>query len=212
MKRRLLTPRHREHDRRGHHFLARRLVEWRAGARDDVRIAGGVHDASRQDGLAARLALGDDAADGTLPQDRRDERAMQHRQHARLLHQHVRDVLEHLGVERMADRLRLRHRSAHRLGPLLELDADAFAVDGLFVPVPGEALDADLRDVAAEAAVALEERRLHTGPGRRQRSREAAGSAAHHEHLGLVDDVDLACRFSDALHGRSSRSAALRAR
>ena len=117
------------------------------------------------------------------------------------MHQHVRDVLEHLGVERVADRLRLRHRRAHRLGPFLELNADAFAVDRLLVPVPGEALDADLGDVAAETAVALEQRGLDAGTSRGQRCREAAGgSAAHDEHLSLVDDVDLACRFSDALH------------
>ena len=187
-------------------------MHWRTGACHDVRVPGGVDDAPCKDRLAARLALGDHARDDAIPQDRRDERTMQHRQHPGFLHQHVRDVLEHFGIERMTDRLWLRHRRAHRLGPFLELDSDAFAVDRPFVPVPGESLDPHLRDVAAEAAVAFEERRLRAGAGRRQRCREAAGPAPHDEHVGLVNDVDIACRFSDALHYRSSRSGALQAR
>ena len=93
--------------------------------------------------------------------------------------EHVGDVLEHLGVERMAQRLRLSALAAPiASGALLELAADAVAVDGLLVAIPGEALDADLGDVAAEAAVALEERRLGAGARGRERRRQAAGPAA----------------------------------
>ena len=74
----------------------------------------------------------------------------------RLLDQDIGDVLEHLRVERVADRLRLRHCRAHRLGSLFELDADSFAVDGTRVAVPGEAFHTDLSDIAAKAAVSLE--------------------------------------------------------
>ena len=74
--------------------------------------------------------------------------------------EHVGHVLERLGVERVAQRLRLGLRGAHGLGALLELASDALAVDGLLVPVPGQPLDPDLGDVAAEAAVAVDERGL----------------------------------------------------
>ena len=132
--------------------------------------------------------------------DGRDELAVQHRLHAGLLHEHVGDELEHLGVERVADRLRLGHCGAHGPGALLELDADALAVDRRLVPVPREALDADLRDVAAEAAVPLEQRRAHAGARAGERRREPTGPAADDEHVGLVDYVDLACGFRDSVH------------
>ncbi len=63
-----------------------------------------------------------------------------------------------------------------------------------FVAVPADALDPDLGHVPAEAAVAVEERRLRAGPSGRERSREAARAAADDEDVGLVDDVDLAGR------------------
>ena len=46
---------------------------------------------------------------------------------------------------------------AGRLRSLLELDADALGILGLFVAIPGGAFDPDLGDVAAEAAVTFEE-------------------------------------------------------
>ena len=136
--------------------------------------------------------------------DRRDELAVQHRLHAGLLHEHVGDELEELGVERVADRLRLRHRSTHRLRALLELDADALAVDRGLVPVPREAFDADLRDVAAKTAMALEQRRARAGASGCQCRRQPAWPAADDQHVGLVHDVDLARRFSDSLHRSSA--------
>ena len=58
---------------------------------------------------------------------------------------------------------------------------------GLLVPVPGEALDADLGDVAAEAAVPVEQR----CPGARPRGAEgraqATRPAADHEDIRLED-------------------------
>ena len=137
---------------------------------------------------------------GALLQDGCDELAVQHRLHARLLHKHVGDVLEELGVECVTDRLRLWHGGAHGLGALLELDPDTLAVDRRLMPVPREALDPYLRDVAAEAAIPLEQCRAHAGARAGERRREPAGPAADDEHVGLVDYVDLACGFRDSEH------------
>ena len=172
----------------------------RARARRDVGIAGRIDHPRREDCLASRLALDDHSADRPLLQDGRDKLAVQHRLHARLLHEHVGDELEQLGVERVTDRLRLWHCGAHGPGALLELDADALAVDRRLMPVPREALDAYLRDVAAEAAIPLEQRRAHAGARAGERGCEPTGSAADDEHVGLVDYVDLACGFRDSEH------------
>ena len=99
------------------------------GARRDVGIAGGIDDALGEDRLAARLALGDHAANRAVLDDRRDAQPVQQRRDAGFLNQYVRDPFEHFGVERMAQRLRLGHCRSHRLGARLELDADAFAID-----------------------------------------------------------------------------------
>ena len=38
---------------------------------------------------------------------------------------------------------------------------------------------------------------VRAGTGRRERRGQATGTTADHEHVGLVDHVDLACRFGD---------------
>jgi len=181
-------------------LLLRRLAHRRAGARRHVGIAGCIDDALGENRRATGLALGDDAADDAVAHDRRDEHAMQHRLHARLAQQCVGDVLEHFRVQRVADRLRLRVRRTHGLGALLELDADAFAVDSTFMPVPGEALDADLGDVAAEAAVALEQQRAGAGAGGRERRGESARPAADDQNPGFRDDLGRAGGLLDPIH------------
>ena len=205
MKRRLLTPVI-ENMTDADIISSRGVLRTGAPARA-ATSASPVQSTTRCARIASRPALLSVMTPRIAPsrEDRRDEQSMQHRLDARFLHQHVGDPLEHLRVERVADRLRLRHGRAHRLGALLELDADAFAVDRLLVPVPGEALDADLRDVAAEAAVALEQRGLHAGARGRERRGEAARAAADDEHLRLVDDVDFARGFSDSLACRAAR-------
>ena len=160
------------------------------------------------------LALGDHAADDSVLDDRRDELAMQERLDPGLLDHDVRDVFEHLGVERAAGRLGLGRRRAHRRGPILELPADALAVDRLLVPIPGEALDADLGDVAAEATVTLEEGRAGAGPCGAEGGSQATRTATHDQDIGLVDDVDGAGGLGDSLrigrgrmtHGTGPRS------
>ncbi len=78
--------------------------------------------------------------------------AVQQRSDAGLLHQGVGHPLEHLGVERVTQRLRLGHGRAHGLRALLELDADPFAVHRAFVAVPGKTFDPHLSDVAARSS------------------------------------------------------------
>ena len=125
---------------------------------------------------------------------------MQQRRDAGLLHQRVGDPLEHLGIERMTQGLRLGHRRAHGLGALLELDADAFAVHGVLMPIPGKALDAHLGDIAAEAAVAVDQCGAGAGAGRGQRRRKASRTAADHEHIGFQDHIDRAGGFKNLIH------------
>ena len=42
------------------------------------------------------------------------------------------------------------------LGPLFEFDADPLDIDSLFLPVPRDALDPNMGEIAAKAAVALD--------------------------------------------------------
>ncbi len=60
------------------------------------------------------------------------------------------------------------------------------------MPVPGETLDADRRDIAAKTAEALEQRHRDPGTRRADRGGEPAGTRADNKDIGLVDDVDLA--------------------
>ena len=94
-------------------------------------------------------------------------------------------------------RLALGVRRPHRPCPVLELAPDAFAVDRVLVAVPAEALDADLGDVPAEAAVAIEQGRPRAGTGGAQGRPQAARAAADDEHVRLVDDVDRSGGFAD---------------
>ena len=100
----------------------------------------------------------------------------------------------------MAQRLRLGHGRTHGLGARLELDADAFAVHGVLMPIPGKAFDAHLGDIAAKAAVAVDERGAGAGASRAQRRGEAAGTAADHEHIGFQDHIDRAGGFKNLTH------------
>src|SRR6202034_661239 len=92
------------------------------------------------------------------------------------------------------------HRRAHRLGTLLELDADASAVHRMLVAVPGEAFDSHLRDIAAEAAVAVDEGGAGAGTRSGQRRGETARAAGDDENIGFQNDVDRAGGLSDLLH------------
>ena len=125
---------------------------------------------------------------------------MQHGLDPGFLHQDVGDVFEHLAVERIARRLRLGHRGPHRPGPLLEFDADAFAIDGFAMPVPGEAFDPHLRDIAAEAAVAIHQHGCRARAGGGEGGREARGSAADDQNVGFGHHIDVAGRFVDLFH------------
>ena len=89
------------------------------------------------------------------------------------------------------------------VGAALELDADALDVDRTLVPVPGDALDADLGDDAAETAEALDQGRVSAFARGADGGREAAGAAAHHKHLGLQQDRGRACCFVDLVHATS---------
>ena len=69
---------------------------------------------------------------------------------------------------------------------------------GLLVAVPGHALDADRGDVAAEAAEALDQGHVDTGTRGGECGRQTGRARTDDQHVGLVDDVDLAGRLGDA--------------
>ena len=75
---------------------------------------------------------------------------------------------------------------------------------GLLVAIPGHALDPDRGDVAAEAAEPLDQRHLDPGPCRGQRGGKTRRAGADDQHVGLVDDVDLAGGFGDGAEGRAA--------
>jgi hypothetical protein len=148
-----------------------------------------------------RLALGDDAADRVMLHDRCDAQPMQQGRDAGLLDQHIGNPLEHLGIECVGERLRLRHCRAHGLGACLEFDADALAIHRMLVSIPGEPLHAHLRDVAAEAAIPIDQCRARTGSGRGERRRKTTGSAADDQYIGFQNHLEHAGGFGDRLHG-----------
>jgi hypothetical protein len=76
----------------------------------EVRVAGGVDDATGQHRFAAGLGLRDHAAHRAVLHHRSDDQAMEHRRHPGLLDQEVGDDLEALGVDLVRLRLALRHR------------------------------------------------------------------------------------------------------
>ena len=168
-----------------------------AGPRRHVGVPGRVDDPARQDRLTTGLGLGDDAGDLLAVHQRCDELAVQHRVDARLLDQSVGDQLEAFGVEFVGQRLAFGHGCAHLLGALLELPSDAAGLHRLLAAVPGEALDADRGDVPPEAAEPLDKGHSHTGARRRQGGGQATRTRPDDQHVGLVDDVDLAARFGD---------------
>ena len=102
----------------------------------------------------------------------------------------------------MADRLWLGHRCAHSLGALFKLAANAFAVDGGGMAIPGEAFDADLRDIAAEAAIAFKKCGFDTGARRSQCCRQPTGAGADNKHIGFADHVNLPRGFFDGTRHR----------
>ena len=158
---------------------------------------GGVDDALGKDGLAARLALGDHAPNDAVVHDGRHAQAVQQGRDSGFLHQRIGHPLEHLGVEGMTQGLRFGHGRAHGLGPLLELDANAFAINRLLVAIPGKALDPHLRDIAAEAAIAVDEGGARAGAGGRERRRQASRAAADHQDVGFQDHIHRTAGFND---------------
>src|SRR3569833_1529057 len=133
---------------------------------------------------------------------------MQQGRYPSLLDQRVGRPLEHFGIERLADGLRLRHGRAHCLGPLLELDTNALAVHRFLVAVPGEAFHADLRNIAAEATVAVQQRSSRTSPGGRQ----STGTAADYQDIRFQDDIDRPGRLIDSLHELETSTVKLQSR
>ena len=109
----------------------------------------------------------------------------------------VGDELETLGVELVRLRLALGHSGAHLEGPGLELAPDAVRLDRLLVAIPRHPFDADSGDVAAEAPEPLDESHLDTGACSGECGSETGWAGADDQHVGLVDDIDLAGRLGD---------------
>src|SRR5829696_9244372 len=149
-------------------------------------------------GAPARCATSaSPVASMTTFESRRDKQAVEHRHDARLLHEAVGHQLEALAVELIGERLALRYRGAHRLGAFLELPPDASGLDCRLMAVPGEPLDPDSRDVAAEASEAFDEAHLRSRPRRRECCSKPARAGTDHQDLGATDDLDLSSRLGE---------------
>ena len=154
--------------------------------------------------MAPGLRLDDHADDRVVLDDRGDDHSVEQRLDPCFGDHVVGDVLEPLGVEGVAVALGFGLGCAGRLRPLLELDADALGILGLFVAIPGEALDPDLGDVAAEAAVTFEEKHRYPGAGGTDCGGEATRSGADHEDVGVCEHLQGAGGFGDhTVDGRS---------
>ena len=68
----------------------------------------------------------------------------------------------------------------------------------VLVAVPRHPFDTDGRDVAAEATEAFDQGHVDAGACRSKCRGKACRARADDEHIGLVDDVDLASRLGDA--------------
>jgi hypothetical protein len=183
-----------EHDRGCLHLLDRRLAGRRTRTVGYVSVARTVDNPVGQDRLAAGFGLHDHSRHGVAVHDRSGERAVQQGAHSGLLDEPVGDHLEALGVDLVGQGLRVGCRSAHGLRTLLEFTPDAPGLDGRLMPVPGQALDADHGEVAAEAPEPFQQGDLGAGPRRRDRRGETAGAAADDKHLGAMHDVDPCAR------------------
>ena len=199
----LVDARHRKHHRHAHHLFARGFEHRCARLCRDVGVAGGIDHAPGQDRLAPGFAFSDNATNFPVLHDGRNKHTVQHRVDIGLGHQHIGNIFERFGIERVADRLRLGQGRAHCLGAVFKFAADALAVDRCGVAIPGKAFDPDLRDIAAKTAIAFDQRGLRPGAGRSERSGKATRARSHHQHIGFVDDIDLPGGFGYGLgHGR----------
>ena len=167
----LINAAHGKHHRDRHHFGLGRLKGRGPGPVGNIGIARGINHPLGEDGFAPGLALGNNAANFAVLDNGRDKHAVQHGLDARLFDQDIGDIFKRFGIERMADGLRLGHGRTHSLGPLFEFAANAFAVNGLRMAIPGKALDPDLGNIAAKTTITLEQGGLDPRPGRGQRRR-----------------------------------------
>ena len=198
---------HREHDRHRHHLFARQLEAVSSSPSHEVGIAGRVDHALGHDRFASGLALRVDADDVAVDDDGLHPRPVQHGGDPGFRDQLIRDPFEEFRIEGRTLRLGLGRCGAHRRRALLEFRADAFAVDGARMAIPGEALDADLGDVAAETAVAFEQDRARARTGGGEGRRQTPGTAADDEHVGFSDHRDVTRRLGNGSLHRGASSA-----
>jgi hypothetical protein len=107
--------------------------------------------------VGAGLAFGDNAGDLVTVHDWCNAQAVQHRLYSCFFDKRVSDAFKTLGIECMTVRLWFGRCGAHRLGALFKFNADAFRVDGFFVPIPGKSFNTDSRNIAAKTAEALQQ-------------------------------------------------------
>ena len=178
-----------------------------AGLEEHVRIARAVHHLLGENRLAALLGLEHDAQHLVAVLDRIDAPGMEEHVDLRLGDHLVHEVLRALGIDRrlpvamvlFADRARA-HPVAQGSGAFGELrdqplrDKSVFA-GGLAVARGEHDQHHAVREEAAQRTVALDERHLRTSAGRRDCGSEAGRAAAHHHHVRLVKDRNLARRL-----------------
>ena len=146
-------------------ILARRAPVGAPGAVGDVGVTRRVDHDPAGDGLTARLGL-DDPGHGVAVEDGRGEGLVQHRAHAGLGHG-VSATTWNLRVELVGQRLALGNGAPISAARDSNSAARPRLPDRLLVAVPGQALDADGGDAAAEAPGARPAPRPRP-PGRRR--------------------------------------------
>ena len=198
-----------------------------AGLRDDVEVAGCVHDDLGEDRAAPLLALEDRAADGAFVVDRGDDPGVQQHPHSLADEELVGRDLEPLRVDHrgaadgLAERgqalapvrhlLRVGRAPQLRAGPgegslgqpVQQLGTDAGDDRGAF-PI-GHPVDPDhqsARREATEVAVPLDEGHPLAEAPRRDRGRRAGRTAADHEYVGLLMHGDLTGGLGNRGDGR----------
>ena len=166
----------------------------RAGGAQHVAVAGGVDDLVGQDGLASRLALEDGPAHGAAVEDGVHTPAVEEDVDPGLGDHLDHEVLQGLGVDGGVDApAAVADAPVELLQAPHHLLADALA----HLPAPLDDVADDQQDQApgpqaAEVAVALDQRGVGPCPTRGDGGRHAGRTGTDDEHLGLVQDGQLA--------------------
>ena len=144
---------------RGHtqHLVLGRFAVAGPGQVGDICVARAINNAFSQHHLAARFALGHDAAQALAVffKNHIHRHAVQDGPYPSFSNQVVGHDLEKIGVQALAIVVRPLDGATHLRGNALHFDANALAFHRAFVAVPGQGFHAHSGNHATQAAIAL---------------------------------------------------------